>query len=111
MAVVILAFGVLGLAGTTAFVVRQVTMSDLNTERSAAFQSVIERLRASPSAIGTGSQTIGSFAVTWSVTDSTALSKTVRVITSGPGLSKDTTHSLPRLTSNVLDTFTMMVLR
>src|SRR5690606_31339345 len=46
VAVIILAIGVLGLAGTTAFVIRQVTLADVNTERSAALQMVVENLRA-----------------------------------------------------------------
>jgi prepilin-type N-terminal cleavage/methylation domain-containing protein len=112
IAVIILAIGVLGLAGTTMLVVRQVTLADVNTERSAALQTVIERLRAtSTSSISTGNQTIGSYAVTWSVTDSTTLSKTVRVITRGPGLRRDTAAVVPMLGANVADTFTLVVLK
>jgi prepilin-type N-terminal cleavage/methylation domain-containing protein len=113
IAVIILAFGVLGLAATTAFIVRQITLSDVNTERSAALQGVVERIRSTTfNSVGSGSQTIGSYSVTWSVTDSTTVTKTVRVITRGPGLNKDTTVSVvPMLAANVQDTFTMIVLR
>ena len=112
IAVIILAFGVLGLAGTTAFTVRQITLADVNTERSAAQQAVVERIRSTTyNSVGTGSATIGDFAVSWSVTDSTVATKTVRVITQGPGLNKDTAVAVPMLASNVQDTFTMIVLR
>jgi Tfp pilus assembly protein PilV len=110
IALIILSFGVLGLAGTTAFVVRQVTLADVNTERSAAQQEVIERLRAtSTSTISNGSTTVGSFTVAWLATDSSTYGKTVRVITTGPGLSK--TASTPRLVNNVADTFTFVKLK
>lgn len=112
VAVIILAIGVLGLAGTTAFVIRQVTLADVNTERSAALQMVVEHLRAtSYNSVGTGSRTIGSFGVSWSVIDSTSRSKNVRVVTTGPGLARDSAGSLPMLSNNVSDTFTMTFLR
>lgn len=111
VAVIILAVGVLGLAGMTALVVRQVTLADVNTERSAALQSVIERLRATNiSSIGTGSAITGSYTVSWSVIDSTSLSRTVRVITTGPGLVKDTAAVLPSLGRSVQDTFNLLVM-
>ena len=110
IAVIILSFGVLGLAGTTALVVRQVTLADVNTERSAAQQEVIERLRAtSTSQITAGSTTVGSFTVAWAVTDSTTYGRTVRVITTGPGLSKSA--STPSLVNNVADTFNFVKLK
>jgi type IV pilus assembly protein PilV len=112
IAVMILAFGVLSMAATTAFVVRQVTLADVNTERAAAYQTVIERIRATnANTLGGGSQTVGSYAVTWTITDSTTLSKTVRVITQGPGLAKDTSSVIPSIQNNVLDTFTILVLK
>lgn len=112
VAVVILAIGVLGLAGTTAFVVRQVTLADVNTERTAALQAVVEQIRStSYNSVGSGSQTVGSYAVAWSVTDSTGQTKVVQVITTGPGLNKDTSAAVPMLARNVQDTFTMIMLR
>jgi prepilin-type N-terminal cleavage/methylation domain-containing protein len=112
IAVIILSIGMLGMAGTTALVVRQVTLADVNTERSAAVQTVIERLRAtSTSSISTGSQTVGSYAVVWSVTDSSSYSKTVRVISTGPGLRKHTTAAVPMLANSVADTFTFVKLK
>jgi prepilin-type N-terminal cleavage/methylation domain-containing protein len=110
IALIILSFGVLGLAGTTAFVVRQVTLADVNSERAAAQQEVIERLRATSTAtISNGSTTVGSFTVAWLATDSSTYGKTVRVITTGPGLSKDA--ATPRLVNSVADTFTFVKLR
>jgi prepilin-type N-terminal cleavage/methylation domain-containing protein len=112
IAVIILSFGVLGLAGTTALVVRQVTLADVNTERAAAQQEVIERLRStSTSTISTGNTTVGSFTVTWAVTDSSTYGKTVRVITTGPGLSKTSAATTPRLVGTVADTFSFVKLK
>ena len=55
IAIVVLAVGVLGMAGTTAYIVRQITLADVMTERAVALQSVIERLQATPFAsVGTG---------------------------------------------------------
>ena len=111
IAVIILTVGVLGLAGTTALVVRQITLSDVNTERNAALQTVVERLRAtSTGTITTGTTTVGSFTVAWAVTDSSSnFSRTVRVITTGPGMS--TSSSVPMLANNVADTFTFVKLK
>ena len=72
VAMVILSVGVLGLAGTTAAFALQVTLGDVKTERAAALQSVVEGIRAADyAAVGSGSETIGRYGVTWSVTDST----------------------------------------
>ena len=112
VAVMILSIGVLGLAATTAVFVRQVTLGDVNTERTAALQSAVEGIRASDfDSVGSGGQTVGLYAVTWSVTDSTGRSKAVQVITDGPGLSRDSAAAVPMIGRNVLDTFNLLVLR
>ena len=46
VAIVILAVGLMGLAGSTTYIVRQVLVSELRTERMLAVQSAIERIRA-----------------------------------------------------------------
>ena len=111
IAVIVLTFGVLGLAGTTALVVRQITLSDVNTEREAALQTVVERLRAtSTGSISTGSTTVGSYTIAWAVTDSSsAKSRTIRVITTGPGM--DRTATVPTLGNSVADTFTFVKIK
>jgi Tfp pilus assembly protein PilV len=112
IAVIVLAIGMLGMAGTTALVVRQVTLADVNTERAAAVQAVIERLRAtSTGSISTGTQTVGSYTVAWSVTDSSTYSRTVRVISTGPGLRKQTGGGIPSLSASVADTFKFVKLK
>lgn len=112
VAVLVLSIGVLGLAATTAVFVRQVTVGDVNAERSAALQSVVESIRAADFAsVGSGTQTVGLYGVTWSVTDSTGQSKEVRVITNGPGVSRDSGAAVPMIGRNVPDTFSMLVLR
>lgn len=85
VAIVILAVGLLGMASTTAVLLRQVTIADLSTERSMALQTTLERLRAAPfDSVRAGSDTVGNFQVSWSVTDLFQW-KDVEIITTGPG--------------------------
>lgn len=109
VALVILAVGVLGLAGTTALVVRQVTLADVATERSAALQTVIEQIRAQDfDSVNTGADTVGSFTASWSTSD-LGRSKLVTVVTLGPGL-KTGTGNMPYLSNTVADTFVYRVI-
>lgn len=109
-AVMILAVGLLGMAGTTALVVRQVTSADLSTERTAALQTTIEQLNAIPfDRLTAGSDSVGIYEVAWEVTTPTATWATVRIVTTGPGL--ESTSAGVVLMPNVQDTFTHRILR
>lgn len=109
IAVVILAVGVLGLGGTTAYIVRQTTLADLMTERAAALQSVVERIQAMDfDSLDSGSDSVGVFSVSWTSTSESSRSKLVTIITTGPGL--DGSSVYPVLTRNVPDTFQHRVL-
>ena len=115
IAIVILAFGLLGMAGTTAVLVRQITLSDVATKRNAAQQSVIERLRAADwenlsTTFATGTETIGPFEVSWTLTVPSSQWGVLEVVTLGPGLGRGT-GGFPMLTNNVADTFTYRILR
>ena len=115
IAIVILAFGLMGMAGATAVLVRQITLSDVATKRNAAQQSVIERLRAADwenlsTTLKTGTETIGPFEVTWEVTISSNQWGVLEVITTGPGLGR-AAGGFPMLTPTVSDTFTYRILR
>lgn len=110
IAVMILAVGVLGLAGTTAFVVRQTTLGNLSTERAMAVQSVVERLQASDwDDLSTGSDTFGSFTSRWWIQVDGNESRQMMIETSGPGLGAST-DGVPMLRPNVVDTFSYWVL-
>ena len=110
-AIVILAVGVLGLAGTTAYVVRQVTLANVMTERSVGLQTVIEKVQAMPyDSVGSGTDTVGKFVVTWSSATETAASKLVTIITTGPGLQTSAGNPFPALGPNVADTFVYRVI-
>lgn len=112
VAMMVMSIGVLGLAATTTAFALQVTLGDVKTERAAALQSAVEGLRASDYAsVGTGSDSVGRYGVSWSVTDSTGRSKSVRVITDGPGLNQDDGSDVRRMGPHVQDTFTVLVLR
>ncbi len=111
IAIVVLAVGVLGLAGTTAYIVRQVTLADLMTERAVALQSVIEEVQATPFAsIGSGADSVGAFAVSWSSAAETSQSLLVTAITVGPGLATAASSPSPALGPNVADTFVFRVI-
>jgi len=111
IAIVILAVGVLGLAGTTGYIVRQVTLADLMTERAVAQQSVIEEVQAAPFAsITSGADSVGSFAVKWSSTVETIQSRLVTVVTVGPGLANAGSSPSPVFVPNVADTFVFRVI-
>ena len=111
IAIIVLAFGLLGMAGTTALVVRQVNLADVATERSAALQTTLERLRALPyDSVTTGSDSVGIFDVDWSVASFANQWKTIRVITTGPGMASGA-GGFPMLTASVPDTFNYRIIR
>lgn len=112
IAIVVLAVGVVAMAGTTMLVVRQVTLANVMTERSVAMQTVIERLQAMNfDSVGTGSDSLGVFTMHWSSTGETSQSKLVQVITIGPGVMTAAGSSFPMLGSGVADTFQYRVIR
>lgn len=111
IAIIVLAFGLLGMAGTTALVVRQITLADVATERAAALQTTIERLRALPfDSVTTGSDSVGIYDVEWTVTKPTGQWAVLEIITTGPGMSAGE-GGFPMMSSTVADTFTHRILR
>ncbi len=113
MAIFVLAFGVLGLATTTLFVTRQLTLSEVTTARAVAMRSVMERIHATPyDSIGAGGDTIGPMVISWSVTATTPQTTAVRIVTMGPGLASISEgRSTPMLSSAVADTLIFRVLK
>lgn len=111
IAVVILAVGALGLAGTTMYVVRQTDIARTNTSRASAVQYVMERINSMPfNGNLNGADTLGSFQVTWSVLDSTAVTKRIRVVTLGPGMVRSS-NAIPNLQPDVADTLVIRKIR
>ena len=113
MALIVLAFGVVGLATTTLFITRQVILAEVTTARSAATRSVMERIRATPyDLIDSGGDTIGPMVISWTVTATTPQTTTLGIVTLGPGLTSiSETQSTPVLSSSVVDTLVYKVLR
>ncbi len=104
VAVVILSVGILSMAGTSTWVVRQITLSKLSTERAVARQSAVEGVMAGPFAnVVGGSGTFGRFDVTWTVTANTGGSRTLRVVTVGLGRPRGVT-GMTALSDVVADT-------
>jgi prepilin-type N-terminal cleavage/methylation domain-containing protein len=110
VALIILTVGVLGLAATTVWAVRQSTVSELTTERAAAVQTVVERLRASDYAtLAAGTDSVGRFAVEWAIVDGNR-SKLVNLVTVGPGLASGSGGGMPSLRGIVADTFSYRIM-
>jgi prepilin-type N-terminal cleavage/methylation domain-containing protein len=109
ISIVILSVGLLGTAGTTVLLVRQTTLADMTTDRSAALQSTIERLRALPfDSVTAGYDSVGVFEVSWMVSPDLRW-KAVEIVTTGPGLV--TGGGFPTVAQSVADTFTYRILR
>lgn len=109
IAIVILTIGLLGLAGSTGYLVRTVTLGDLLTERTFASQTIIDRLQSLPyDNVTTGTDTIGVFAVDWEAVDDGPQSKILTVVTLGPGLGPS---GIGTLSPAVADTFVFRILR
>lgn len=85
IALIVLSFGMLGMATTTAMAVRQTTLAEITSRRVAASQQVAERLRSIPfDSMASGSTHMGPYGVTWSVTASSFRAKRVEIVTQGP---------------------------
>lgn len=109
VAMVILTFGLLGLAGATGYMVRTITLGDLMTERSAAFQSTIDRLQSLPyDNVTTGADSVGIFAISWSSANDGPQSKLVTLVTVGPGVVPGAAY---QQSPSVADTFVFRILR
>ena len=112
IAVVVLAVGVLGLAGTTAFISRQVTLGEVMTDRAVALQTIVERIQATPfDGVRAGSDSIGAYSLTWSSVQESPQSRMVSVITVGPGVERTASGRGRTLGSLVADTFSFRVIR
>lgn len=107
VALVILTIGMLGLAGVTAYTIQKVSVAELDTERGAALQTVVEQLRAMPmEKLANGADTVGIFGVSWSVEDNGDY-RTVEIVTVGPGMAAGSGEGgMPKISSAVADTFT-----
>lgn len=106
VALMILTVGMLGLAGVTAYTIQKVSVAELDTERGAALQTVVEQLRAMPLAkVADGADTVGIFEVSWSVVDNGDY-RTVEIVTVGPGMEQGAREGgMPRISNAVADTF------
>ena len=113
MALIVLAFGVVGLATTTLFITRQLTLAEVTTARATAARSVMERIRATPyNLIDSGGDTIGPMVISWTVTATTPQTTTLGIVTLGPGLTSiSETQSAPTLGASIADTLVYKVLR
>lgn len=96
VAMVILTFGMLAMAASTGYISGQMRSAAFDTKRNIARQQVIEQLRGTFFAsIATNSTglSVGPYTVTWSVTSSTAATKDLNIITSGPAYGRSSSKA------------------
>jgi len=108
VALVILTVGLLAFAGTTVFLIRQVTVAQLTTARTMAVQSVVEEIRATPyDSVATGTRSVGDYRVDWEAVVE-GPTKAVTIISLGPGtaLGRD-----GAVTAQAADTFRYRILQ
>ncbi|TVP77413.1 MAG: prepilin-type N-terminal cleavage/methylation domain-containing protein [Gemmatimonadales bacterium] len=99
VAMIILTVGLLALAAGTGFVIRTTELGRVDTERSAAIQSAVERLRALDyEDLEPGSLEEDPYEIEWEVADQTPGATQMRIIVSGPG------RGAARAEANVVDT-------
>lgn len=111
IAVVILSLGVLGLAATTGVVIQTVTVADLQTERAAAAQYALERIRATPfDSIAAGADTVGRYQVAWRFQNLSTTAKRIWVATRGPG-QQSSGAGMPVIGGMVADSTSHIILR
>ena len=116
ISVLVLTVGVLGMAGTTAYVVRQVSLAEVTSKRAQALASVVERVRGAgfdsiqSGSANSGSDSVGIFEVAWTSAADGSRSMMVTIVIVGPGLTS-ITNSAPILSNSVSDTFTYRVIR
>lgn len=111
VAVVVLTVGLMGLAGATTYVLRQVNVSELKTERSLAKQTALERIRAAGHGqLLEGVDTVGDYIVKWSSEQPTPNLQRVRLVSVGPGLAR-TGDGVAMMSNTVADTTTFAVVK
>ena len=87
VSMVIFSVGALGFASSSVVLERQVTMAAVDSDRSAAMATALERVRSFDfDSLQTGADSVGNYSMTWSVTQQGLYVKEVRVITHGPGM-------------------------
>ena len=112
VALIVLSFGMLGMAGTTAMVVRQTTMAELAARRAAVVQQVAEQARTIPfDSLANGSDIYGKYGAAWYVTDDGPRAKEVLIVTIGPGAAAADGETGMTVAPVVADTVRLKVLR
>lgn len=90
IAMLILSLGILAMGSATGYVITQVRVADVRTERSAAVQQAVERLHAEPfdsidDRTEANADTLGNYRVWWDVEDQGDNLVDISVYSSGPG--------------------------
>ena len=86
IATMVMTFGLLAMASSTAYVSAQLKSTTYETQRTQAKERIVEQLRATPwvnISTRTSALSVDRYSVTWNVTTN-SLTKTVSLFTSGP---------------------------
>ncbi len=111
VAMLVLTVGLLGLAAGTGWVIGSVERARVETARSAALQTAIEQLKATPfPEITAGEMEDGPYTLSWTQLDGNARSRLMEVVVTGPGV-ESMSGGQPIMSMTVADTFQYRVLR
>ena len=111
IALVILSVGILGLAGTTMYMIRQVTLAEVTTERANVYQQIIETVKSLPyDSISAGADSLGNFRYRYTVVAGSQ-SKTILIQMIGPGMKRLIAGQTPAMSPQVTDTVIFSVIK
>jgi prepilin-type N-terminal cleavage/methylation domain-containing protein len=111
VAMIVLAVGLLGMAGATALMIRTVGSAELRTERTMAVQTAIERIRSFEWNTHTsGSDTVGAYSVKWTSNLVGSNARRFTIVAVGPGIASGQ-GGAAMVTNTVADTVTYTVMR
>ena len=111
VSMVIFSVGALGYASSSVVLERQITLAALESDRSAALVTAMERVRSTDfDALVSGSDSIGNYQLNWNVNQLGLFTKEVQVITVGPGMASAASGGVAVI-PNVADTFAYQVMK
>jgi len=111
VAMLVLTVGLLGLAAGTGWMIGSVERARIETARSAALQTAIEQMKATPfTQITSGEVDDGPFTLSWSEIEGDSRSRLMQVVVTGPGVVR-VSGGQPLISTTVADTVQYRVLR
>jgi prepilin-type N-terminal cleavage/methylation domain-containing protein len=111
VAMLVLTVGLLGLAAGTGWVIGSVERARIETARSAALQTAIEQIRATPfDALVDGEAEDGPYRLTWRELEADTRTRVMEVVVTGPGVVRISAGQ-PMVSATAADTVRYRVVR